>query len=792
MGVRAALPAFAAGLIAASFQLPPSLPLTIFALVAAVLWFALRGRFSRLALCAWIAFFALSGMSLYHLRLETPQDPSHIVHFAGPDTLRLEGRVLRLSRRADGRYVADLDISRLFEQGRALDVHGRLRLYLGAGHAAFTSGQTVRFRSRLRRPRLFDTPGEFDYVRYLAARDIHVTGYVDSPAAVVPMIPSDRPEATLHVGWQRQRIGALIDEATRERAAPLVRALVIGDKKALSPQTRELLSRSGLAHLFSVSGLHLGTAAGFLYLALLLLYRRSERLLLWQPPKRVLPLFLLPPLWGYVLVTGAALPTQRAFIFFAVGALLFFVSRSVRPWRILEAAALALLAVEPLALFEPSFQLSFAGVAGIMAALSSRKRQTIDDGAIRRFFAGIFLTTAAATLATLPLVVWHFHLLASAGLLINLLAVPLVAFVALPVGFCGLLLSFFWPGAAQVFFVLCGALLEGCLALAEQMTRWPGLQGWNLYLAPLQVFGLALVVAAAILWFNPASRRRLPAALAAVGAVLLGGVLTPSIEPAVTFFSVGQGDSALVSLEDGRHILVDGGGLYGDRFDVGERLLLPALARLGVDRLDAVLLTHDHPDHRKGLLAVLRGVEIGEFLTAKAFEELDPDLRSVLAGSGVAVRTLAPGWQHFSGAVDAGEEVRLFVPPATMDDENDRSVVLYYRLGDLGTLLTGDLEAAGVKNFVDAAPELQVDLLKLPHHGSRYSRSELLLDAFEPEIVTVSAGYGNPYHLPATQVLDDVSRREIAVYRTDFDGTVKADVSAGGVSVNCWKRGLFR
>nr|NIS42748.1 MBL fold metallo-hydrolase [Desulfuromonadales bacterium] len=294
-----------------------------------------------------------------------------------------------------------------------------------------------------------------------------------------------------------------------------------------------------------------------------------------------------------------------------------------------------------------------------------------------------------------------------------------------------------------------------------------------------------------MLWFGT-RRRATPLALTAAGCLLLSGALVPSPGPAVTFFSIGQGDSSLLTLADGRHLLVDGGGLYGDRFDVGERLLLPALARLGVSRLDAVVLTHDHPDHRKGLLAVLRSLEVGEFLSGTDPAHLDAQLRRVIAETGVPVRTLAPGWHHYAGTEDAEEEVRLYVPPRTLPDENDRSIVLYHRFGGQGTLLTGDLEAAGVRHFVDSAPKLPLALLKLPHHGSRYSRSELLLDTFAPSIVAVSAGYDNPYHLPATQLLEAVALRDIPLYRTDLDGTVRVDLSVDGYSVERWQRGLFR
>ncbi len=278
------------------------------------------------------------------------------------------------------------------------------------------------------------------------------------------------------------------------------------------------------------------------------------------------------------------------------------------------------------------------------------------------------------------------------------------------------------------------------------------------------------------------------------GCLILAGLLVglpplaTSRSLAITAVSVGQGESILIS-RGGDHYLVDGGGLHSDFFDVGERLVAPALGRLGVRGLEAVILTHDHPDHRKGLIHVLDHFPVKAFWSSIPWEKLHPSLQQVLSDRQIPLLSFAPGWTFPGQAAD--QTLAVYAPDQT-GPLNDRSLVVYVRCGGDGALLTGDLEAAGVARLVENAPKGPVNLLKLPHHGSRHSAPERLLEHFAPEQVFACVGAGNSYRLPHHEVVREISRRGLVFYRTDLHGSLKFVSDGSGWRVERWERGLFR
>jgi competence protein ComEC len=402
----------------------------------------------------------------------------------------------------------------------------------------------------------------------------------------------------------------------------------------------------------------------------------------------------------------------------------------------------------------------------------------------------LFLTTLAATLTTTPLVLLHFHLLAPAGLLTNLFAVPAIAFLAVPLGLSGGLLLPAWADGAALLLQGSGAVIEAVLLGVQWVVDWPLLGGRKLYLSPLQGVGVGLLCATACLAGGTArtwlSRGSL---LVTATALLLWTPAAPALLT-VTALSVGQGDAFLVSRSGGRNYLVDGGGLPGTTFDVGERLLAPALGSLGIRALDAVILTHDQADHRQGLPYILEQFPVRAFWCAQGTEDLHPSLTAALGRRQVPTRRLPAGWSILEETDET--TLAVFVPAVETSNPNDRSVVLYVRQGADGVLLTGDLETPGVIDLLAAPPPGAVNLLKLPHHGSRKSSPALLFDRFRPQLTFVSVGAGNAFHFPHAEVLAELERRDIPLFRTDQSGSLRFLSDGGGWRVQHWRRGLFR
>jgi competence protein ComEC len=237
----------------------------------------------------------------------------------------------------------------------------------------------------------------------------------------------------------------------------------------------------------------------------------------------------------------------------------------------------------------------------------------------------------------------------------------------------------------------------------------------------------------------------------------------------VVALSVGQGDATLLTIGR-RHYLIDGGGLTGSSIDIGERLVAPALGRLGATRLSGVILTHDHPDHSAGLPYVLEHCRVDGFWSALPLEQLEEKLAEVLIRRHIPVHVLPEGWSAFPAGTDV--ELTAYVPPQQADDPNDRSIVVHAVAGGAGVLLTGDLAAAGFKELAASGLPEPATLLKLPHHGSRGSRPERFLDSLRPDLTFVSAGRDNSYRLPHPTTIEACRKRGLPLYRTDLQGTL--------------------
>jgi competence protein ComEC len=603
-------------------------------------------------------------------------------------------------------------------------------------------GDLARFvgRARVPPPRL--NPGGRDRRAELRARGIALEG-----SAEVVAVLRRGPWLWRAVDGVRARFAARASALLEPDRAALVTALAVGDRSGLSAAAEDDLARSGLVHLLASSGLHLAVAV-------LLVRELARRLWLrtrWAPRLRasaVGALCALPFALVEVLLLGAPWPAVRA----GVGASVALVGTALARRRdgltTLAAAAAACAAADPAAAHDLALQLSVAGIAGLLL-LTRPLRDLLPvpwpaAGAhwLRRFAEHMLMLgscTAAAALCTAPLLAAAFHRVSlvsvaanALGLLPGLAAIPvatlLVPFDALPLWWLADLLAGATLGAAHLFASLPFAALQ----LAA-----PGLVACALWYAGVLLVSRRSFRRALLPW----------AALALLGAAEAAAARVDATMR-ITFLAVGQGDSAIVQLPNGHAMLVDAGGdlRWPSRFDPGARDVIPALAELGVSRLDLVVLTHPHPDHAGGLLSVLDRVPVGELWMT---EEED-----VIAAA-VRARALARGIQVREPHPSALGGVRIEVPSHFRRGRslNDNSIVLRLVHGEVSVLLAGDVEALAEADLAQGPAPLQAEIIKAPHHGSRTSSTDAFLRRVSPRFSVYCVGAGNRFGFPNSDVL---------------------------------------
>ncbi len=727
----------------------------------------------------WLPLGAALLLAGYLHTVQTLEPPAHvtqIIRFADNQPLIIEATVISIDKRSEGGFRLLTEAHLVLRDKKAISSSGKILLYIEAGELSPRPGQIVRWRSRVRQPTRFGTPGEFDYPLYLAARGIYLTAFIASAEELTVMANHPARRTAWFENW-RLAIAERITAVVPQEASGPTQSLLVGMRSGISKSQRTLLSQGGVSHLFAISGLHFGLLAMLLYLTGKWFYTRSERLVLWCPPQLILPILLILPLAFYLLLTGNAWATRRAFLMATVVAFLFSSGRRTPPLSLLATVAFGLLLANPLALFQPGFQLSFAGLAGILIWLPRWEKNLTGLSPLLRWPLTMILTTTAATLATAPITLWTFHQFAPAGLLTNLVAIPLIAWGAVPLGLAAIAAAPLSLTLADCGLQLSARLIMLALDCVERMILWPGLQAMQIYMARSQLLLLSGIICCLILPGRQAKRRLCQATILIAAAAFAWLIHPQSNELKITAISVGQGDATLVSLPDGSHYLIDGGGLPDTGIDPGERLVAPTLGRLGINHLDGVILTHNHPDHSDGLIHILRHFAVDHVWIACNSKQLPPDFNKVMARKGITPLQLEQGWTNV--VQQEGCRLSLYAPSQKAKDLNERSIALFVGNDQQGALLTGDLGKSGLQQLVRDGVPGRVSLLKLSHHGSRLSQPEYYLSVMQPDVVFVSAGRNNSYGFPHQATLDACAAQKVPIYRTDLEGTLPFNIRDG-------------
>lgn len=663
-----------------------------------------------------------------------------------------------------------LDLRTLWLAGREVEVTGRARLTMRGHDIVPVYGERLRGVFKLRRPRGYWNPGGFDYPLSLRSQGVTLEGWAGE-ASPVELLGAGEGNPALTLAYTlRSRLIQAVGGLLPSDQASLLAAITLGERSGISRQINEAFRSSGTYHILAISGLNVSLLAGALFVVL-----KAVRV-----PLRVSALLSMGLVTVYAALAGGSASVVRAAVMTDIYLLGLVIDREADSLNTLALSALGLLLWQPLCLFDVGFQLTFVATMAIVVAADRLPSDSL-PAPLRWVTASVWLSIAAF-LGTAPILASTFYRISPIGILANL---PIVPLSGLLTG-AGMLFAVFAtviPGSLGWCAVLIGWLIDLLVGLAAWFARLPfaSVQIFPPTVPMIVCYYLALGAAVAAVvrrWL------RWVACVAVLALVILIGVrLLPIFDDGrlrMTVLDVGQGDGIVLELPGKRAVLIDGGGLFDDRFDIGEQVVVPFLLSRWIGRLDLVVLSHPHADHLNGLQAVLRRFQVGqvwdngERTIIPAYLWLEETLRE----RRIPHKILEAGYR-----TSEFDPVRIAVlhpsnplvhrsPRGHFSDVNSNSLVLAVKYGDVTFLLPGDIEQEAERLLLERQTNLQAQVLKVPHHGGRTSSSEPFLARIHPKVAIVSAGYRNRFRHPHQETLDRYRANGIHLYRTDLDGAV--------------------
>lgn len=620
-----------------------------------------------------------------------------------------------------------------------------------AAAATIIPGLSCRLTGSLSAPPQARNPGEFDYRAFLATKQVfHVFEPAHNPLKTC--IETNR----LRDWPARWRVTLVrhIEETFPEPLAGAAAALLFGERDGLNPDMNDDYKVLGLAHVLAISGLHVTLLTGIVFWVLIRIGVPREQ-------ARFLLLFLLPL---YALLAGATPPVVRACLMSA--SLLFFYGR-IQPAAALALAFLFMLFTQPFAVYQAGFQLSFLVTFSLILSASHILQQP--GSAVLRSLRLSFL----AQLAALPSLLWHFWEVSLLSPVANLIFVPFYTLFFMPLLFVMLPVSFVVPITPLSSFA--NSTLTGINNVAAKLAD---IEGASLIIGKPSLeaaVGCLVAVWLLFLLWEKTACVFWPLLLSLCMMWMLVGE-KQSDTGKVTFLDVGQGDSIVIQLPDGRGTyLIDTGGSIPfekeawakrtDSFSVGEDVVVPFLKREGIRTLDKLMLTHADADHAGAALDVLTHIPADDIIISPGSGK-EPLMTSLQqAGHNVRESGAGEAWR-------AGDASFRFLWPGDRKYEgNNDSLVLYAEMGGKTWLFTGDLEEQGERALIKQY-NLSVNILKAGHHGSKTSTSPAFIEAVNPDVAVVSAGQNNRYGHPHASVVDTLQQNGVTLYRTDQNGAV--------------------
>ncbi|MCW8866212.1 MAG: DNA internalization-related competence protein ComEC/Rec2 [Colwellia sp.] len=672
-----------------------------------------------------------------------------------------------------------------------------LRLSWKNASLALFQGQKVKLKVKFKPAHGLANLGSFSYQTWLNSKGISGTGYVINHKNNQWLNAQRTVRQTLFTDYKKNIFHLSADH----ELAPLLLALGFGSRSELTPELWNVLQATGTGHLIAISGLHIGLVATGSYFFVMLFFRVLPlHYFTWAARLQVVNIryvaiaisIVIAMCYGYL--AGFSLPTVRALVMLNLYwcTRLLAIRLSIKRWVLLTLFLLTL--TSPFSLFTASFWLSVYAVMVILLTLWRFKHIVLSGGKLWRFIKGLLIIQLALTLMLLPISAVFFQQISCVSLLANIIAVPWMSFFSIPLCLLSILLMPISVDLSQ----FCLMLSLGSLQVLWNYLYYLSTFDWAvLTLASIHIQRLVLagILTMLLLYFQPKftlyrlkNLSKYPLVLCIYLIVVLVLPLTALTDTRssstngqstsdlnqwqLVVFDVGQGLSVLIKRQH-HAILYDTGAAYASGFNMVDAVILPYLQHEGIQQLDKVIISHSDNDHAGGIDILQQSIPIAELLYNAAENK----------GENTCQQGKSFKWQ--------GLQFEMLWPEKVISKENDDSCVIHITDGKHSVLLTGDISTRVEAKLLAQYPQLQVDVLLVPHHGSKTSSSDLFIKHLRPNLAVVSAGFLNRWQMPMADIVHRYQIHGIPLLNTAETGQIIVNFSQNGITQQTYRHQLW-
>lgn len=693
--------------------------------------------------------------------------PSFVTSAISQGKVSFIGKVNKTNR---DQQSIDLNIDAIIlENDSLLTDRINLRVFLPDEIYKIEEGDSILVNGKISIPKGARNPGGFNFKSYYRSEGIDGTIRNRDLASIKVLSKGVSNYSNIFSRLHRS-IQSLLEEQLSKSNASLINALLLGNRSGLSEDSKDLFLKNGVVHLLAVSGLHVGYIIGILFLTGSVM----------QLNRKVIVYLILIGIVFYAALLGWKTPITRAVIMGSILLLGGLTERRSIPLNSLGIAALLILVFKPYALLEIGFQLSFIAVGSILF-FNMRYGELIPlpnpvnlPKKLLRWVISYSLLTLYALIGIIPLTLFYFNSFSTGAFLLNIIVIPYVGML-IALSIIAIIFSYLYQPVGAIFFSSLETLTNQLFALLSfsmnNLSKTVIIGSFPWYLL-LSVLGLTITFGF-IATVN--GRKKMLIFLLLISNIIMWRNATRFRGSEVIFMNVGQGDAAFIEGYQSKNILIDTGrsdyGVKSGKYAIG-----PYLRSKGINRINYFLLSHDDSDHAGGAKYIMDSFEVDTLLlginspSSNYFEEI----LFIAKNKNIPVKKIALGDKIKLGD---NSEIQVMYPPNNYiipvnETGNNSSVVIKYKFANLSILFAGDIEVLSEEIMSNSELYLMSNLLKVPHHGSKSSSSELFLGKVSPTDAIISVGTDNPYGHPSKVVIERYQKNRIRIHRTDEDDAI--------------------